>query len=226
MKNQKGFSLTEILVTLGILGTMGAIATISYNGYMESATKTSLKDAGTMFANSVKTCIKASGGWEIKKLKADGTLPDDCTTATDCLLPCKATNTAELKKTLDFTCPTKATCATYINKGKDHYCLSIHKEKKQVLVRVHYKDPVKYEIWCGEVSSYLPLGGKSCREGDIPQGQGVNRVLVSLNDKGFKQGENCWKVGTPTPKPTSTPTPTPTPKPTSTPKPGPRSPIQ
>lgn len=37
MKSIKGFSLIELLVVCGILGTLAAIGTIAYNGYIRAS---------------------------------------------------------------------------------------------------------------------------------------------------------------------------------------------
>ena len=193
--NKKGFSLTEILVGVGILGILGSIATVSYRGYILDIEKRTLKDSGKLFQVAVDTCIKGMGGWELSRVSGTPIYPCKATTTKD-------TPTTELKDKLNYTCPTKATCEAKANTKDDkpYYCLSIKKElsgkKLQVLVRIHYNDPADYQLWCGEVSTPLPLGDRSCRGGDIPTGQrdsNNKRILESLNDKGFKKGADCWK---------------------------------
>ncbi len=65
--NKKGFSLTEILVALGLMGILGSIAVVSYNGFMLSTTKRTLNDSARLFVSAVDLCVKASGGWEVKR---------------------------------------------------------------------------------------------------------------------------------------------------------------
>ena len=119
MKNKKGYTLTEILIVLSILGILTGIATVSYRGYILSVNKSNLKQAGIMFATAVNTCIQSMGKWEPRTG----------------IFPCKADNTTELKSKLDFTCPPDATCNPLMNTTKDStgkykykwYCLSIKK---------------------------------------------------------------------------------------------------
>ena len=58
MKNKKGYTLTEILIVLSILGILTGIATVSYRGYNESVQKKDLKLHGELFANMVKNCVQ------------------------------------------------------------------------------------------------------------------------------------------------------------------------
>ena len=143
MKNKKGYTLTEILIVLSILGIVGGIATISYRGYNESVQKKDLKLHGELFANMVKNCVQGFGGWQPKTN----------------VFPCKATTKAQLKDKLGFDCPQKATCRVYTNTTKPYYCLSIRKtvsgKKLQVLSRIPYNNPTNYQLWCGQVTAYL-----------------------------------------------------------------------
>ena len=164
--NAFGFSLTEILITLGIMSILGTVATVSYHGHNLDTAKKNLKTSGILFAGAVRTCISASGGWEIDR--PDGTN----------LKPCKADNTTELKDKLSYNCPADATCETFVNtytsgkppvKQGHHkmYCLSIKKEVSgkhlQVFVRFNWSKPSDYELWCGETASYVAFETKSCR---------------------------------------------------------------
>ena len=187
MKNKKGYTLTEILIVLSILGIITGIATVSYRGYILSVNKSNLKQAGIMFATAVNTCIQSMGAWSPR--------PD----VTPPLLPCKADNTTELKSKLDFTCPPDATCNPLMNPDKDSngkykykwYCLSISKEvsgkKLQVLTRIPYDNPSDYQIWCGQVSAYLFLGGKTCKK-SAGYRPAIGQSRVTLQSKGFEKG--------------------------------------
>ena len=179
--SKKGFSLIEILVALGILGIMTGIATVSYQGYILDVTKRTLKDSGKLFQVAVNTCIKVNRGWKITRYTRGTEIcpvgkTDPCIEIT----PCKATNTAELKKKLNFTCPAGATCAVFSRTEKDnpdwkYYCLDIRKEvsgkKLQVITRVSYDDPSNYQILCSDDMSqtnrgnYMNLDNSTCKKG-------------------------------------------------------------
>ena len=166
MKNKKGYTLTEILIVLSILGILTGIATVSYRGYILSVNKRNLKQAGIMFATAVNTCIQSMGSWQPRS--------DQPT-----LLPCKADNTAELKSKLSFNCPPDATCSTHTNSLSmpnphdkyRYYCLDIKKEVSgknlHIVTRVSYINPNNYEIWCGEnpVSPFNIKNDRVCRRG-------------------------------------------------------------
>ncbi len=179
MKNKKGYTLTEILIVLSILGILTGIATVSYRGYILSVNKRNLKQAGIMFATAVNTCIQSMGAWSPR--------PD----VTPPLLPCKADDTTELKSKLSFTCPPDATCQVHTNTTDKYYCLSIRKQvsgkRLQVLSRIPYNNPTDNQIWCGQVSAYVPEGGKTCKdsEGYKPVGSSTR---VTLQSKGFEKG--------------------------------------
>ena len=147
MKNKKGYSLTEILIVLSILGIVGGIATISYKGYNLSVNKRDLKLHGELFASAVKNCISNYGAWKIKNSPLPG--------ATD-IYPCKipeGLNHQILKKRLNFTCPSDW-CYTIVNATEKVFCLKIQKRVSgktlQVITRVHYDNPNTYDIWCNK----------------------------------------------------------------------------
>ena len=162
---KKGVSTLEIVITLAILAIISGIAiTNTQNTIVESEKRHLYREAET-FASFVESCIKLSGGWKIFR---NG----------NSYYPCKANNTKDLKKKLNFQCPKGATCEThthYRSEGptkRPHYmyhCLSIQKEKSgkklQVLSNVHFHTPQRNEIWCGEMDNYTPLDQKICRDG-------------------------------------------------------------
>ncbi len=182
MKNKKGYTLTEILMVLSILGILTGIATVSYRGYILSVNKRNLKQAGIMFATAVNTCIQSMGAWSPR--------PD----VTPPLLPCKADNTAELKSKLSFTCPPEATCQVHTNDTKKYYCLSIKKEvsgkKIQVITRLTYNNPSDYQVWCGQVTTPLNLNDKNCQQSEswTETDENNNDAQVTFQDKGFEKG--------------------------------------
>ena len=186
-KNSLGFTLTEILVGLGILGILTGIATVSYQGYIQGVEKKELKNAGILFANAVNTCIKAKGWTRYRWTQGGEQCPtskpkDPCIAVQDC----KATTSAELKSKLNYTCPVaentqkKEGCFVYTrydsNEKHNRHCLSIQKEvsgkKLQVVVRVAYNNPSDYQILCGEMSGqspvYMAFGSSTCKSGMSP----------------------------------------------------------
>ena len=181
MKNKKGYTLIEILMVLTLIGIVSGIATVSYRGYNFNIQERDLKLSGKLFANAVKNCIGIVGGWSV--IRSDGTT----------ITPCKADDTAELKSKLSFDCPPDATCYVHTQTSYKYYCLSIQKEvsgkKLQVLSRVPYNNPTDYQIWCGQVSAYLTLGGKTCKQSPgWTVSQGPPKVREKLQDKGFEKG--------------------------------------
>ena len=57
IKNQKGFSLTEVLVTVGVMAIITAIASVSYNTYMGMGTKSAVKQDIKKLQNSFELCL-------------------------------------------------------------------------------------------------------------------------------------------------------------------------
>ena len=200
MKTNKGYTLVEILVTIGILSIISGVAYVSYQDQVLRASKNDLKIHAELFASSVKNCIAISGGWEIELLTTAGEpggAPDYPCDTHDNDLDKEKEN---LKSMLDFTCPADATCETYTHGnpgGGDkfkYHCLSIKKPVSgkylQVLSRVSYKTGA-YQIWCkeGEASSDLvSLHDGTCkRSKGWPGGHNIETT------KGFKQDNDCWK---------------------------------
>ncbi len=188
MKNKKGYTLTEILIVLSILGILTGIATVSYRGYILSVNKSNLKQSSIMFATAVNTCIQNNGSWIIHRYtQGTETCPVDKADPCIEMTPCKADNTAELRDKLSFNCPPDATCNTAVHGNPSrgpryqYYCLSIEKEvsgkKLQVITRVPWHNPSEpYQILCNEITgSYMPLGDSSCKKGSHKD----------LKDKGF-----------------------------------------
>ena len=55
--NHKGFSLTEVLVTVGMLSIISAIGTVSYNQYMTQGTKVAIKQDIQKQQEAFETCL-------------------------------------------------------------------------------------------------------------------------------------------------------------------------
>ena len=206
VKANAGYTLVEILLTIGILSIISGVAYVSYRGHTLNANKNDLKIHAELFASAVKNCIAINGGrWAITLLKPDGTVPTDAEVSQYIKTPCEARGTTQkaikddLKKKLDFTCPADATCETYTHGnpgGGDkfkYHCLSIKKTVSgkylQVLSRVSYKTGA-YQIWCkeGEASSDLV----SLHDGTCKKSKGWSGINLET-DKGFKQDNDCWK---------------------------------
>ncbi len=208
MNRTAGYTLVEILLTIGILSIISGIAYVSYQDQTLRTNKNDLKLHAELFASAVKNCITISGGWKITLLDSNTGIPDQANTAT----PCKAEGTPQkplkddLKEKLNFTCPAGAECQTHTEDANESTCLSITKKVSgkylQVLSRVSYSNKYPSQIWCGTMTSesaYLTLNRLTCKKspGWADQNKPLNsqgkRPRTTLKDKGFKQDNDCWK---------------------------------
>ncbi len=158
IKNQKGISITEICVALCLVGIVAGVGLASFKKTMRGADMSSLCDSARLFAVGAQNCMSASGGWKIKKLKSDGTLPADCSTASDCITPCKATTKAELKKKLSFNCLAGDCSAVATD---DYFCLNMKKGKAQVIVHFDI-DKRDYKVYSGEPATFEAVTTATC----------------------------------------------------------------
>ena len=59
--NTKGFSLTELLVTVGILAVVGSVATMGVASYIKTARQNALKKSLIKVESAFKTCMTFNG---------------------------------------------------------------------------------------------------------------------------------------------------------------------
>ena len=184
MKNNKGITLAEVIITLGVLGVLASIAVVNYGSHKDPTYKNQLLQSAKMFSMSVKNCIinvSSMGGWKIKQYQAG-----DTTEPTKVMYPCKATNKAELEKKLGWDCPSDSTCTGVVDSAGEFYCLDIRQDikGKKYQCIVHFKIVGQTDkIYCGTPASWTTV---SC--GDSPP-----YTTVKESDK------NKW------PEPSSTP---------------------
>ena len=57
MVNQKGFSLTEILVTIGLLAIISSIATVGYTSYVNTGEKQAIRTALNKMDSAFNACM-------------------------------------------------------------------------------------------------------------------------------------------------------------------------
>ena len=122
LAGQRGMSLVELLVAMGIVVILGSIATVSYRSYILPMHLLQLKDASQLFNSSFQSCI-GSAGWKITKF--DGTTVKPCNTLEKMGFTCPTQNagTCQIDHSDDSTTDPTAVCI-YIKQtiqGKDHH---------------------------------------------------------------------------------------------------------
>ena len=80
MTNQKGFSLTEVLVAVGVMGVLTAIASVSYNTYMGIGKKSAVKQDIQKLQNAFELCMSMNR-YDITKCYDSTTPPTPATRA-------------------------------------------------------------------------------------------------------------------------------------------------
>lgn len=200
--NSFGFTLTEILVTLGLLSILGTVATVSYQGYKIDAEKTNLKNSGVLYPTALQNCIATAGGWEIDHPAYTPPKMYPCklehTTGTQGGSVPKETTYNNLKNILDYTCPVDiskpdSACRVFTHGDPrpthNYTCLSIEKKVSgknlQIIVVIPFNNPSDYNIWCGEVSSFVPVTGRICKRG----GSGMGRRPCEAGEQ--PKQDNC-----------------------------------
>lgn len=61
MNKKRGFSLTEILVAIGLLAIVSSIATIGYNSYIKTSKVSAIKQALKKLEGAFNTCMSFNG---------------------------------------------------------------------------------------------------------------------------------------------------------------------
>ena len=160
MKNNKGISIAEVIITLGVLGVLASIAVVNFGSHKDPTYKNQLLQSAKMFSMSVKNCIinvSSMGGWKIKQYQ-DG----DTTKPTKVMYPCKATNKAELEKKLGWDCPSDSTCTGVAT--SEFYCLDIRQDikGKKYQCIVHFEIVGQTDkIYCGTPASWATVSCES-----------------------------------------------------------------
>ena len=70
MKNNKGISLTETIITLGVLGVLASIAVVNFGSHRDPVEKRELFQSAKVWSMQVKNCLlnfSSMGGWEVRK---------------------------------------------------------------------------------------------------------------------------------------------------------------
>ena len=214
MRNNKGFSLTEVLVTIGILSIMGSIATVTYRGYDLGIEKRNLRQAGRYFALAVGNCVTAAGGW-IKKRPGfydhdgDSNTPEIHSMSAETMYPCRPDGVSstpvqitgnietELKKILDYECPGDE-CHIMSRDDRSetkyrYYCLDIRKtvqgKNLQLFVNISMNNPSNYEVLCRETENFFDLHDLYCKKTSFAkqvESQSREREGKTIKGGGFK----------------------------------------
>ena len=156
MKNNKGISLTEVLVTCGLVAIMGGIAVVNLGSHRDPVEKSQLFQSAKLWSMKVENCINnlsSMGGWEITNAKGAKERPCGVWCG-----PNSCNHRNKLRNKIGYNCPSEATCSVFTDSTKDKfYCFDIRKEKrgKKYQCIVHYNIKRKRDvIHCGTPSSY------------------------------------------------------------------------
>ncbi len=160
IKNQKGISITEICVALCLVGIVAGVGLASFKKTMSRADMSSLCDSARLFEAGVNNCIKANGGWEVKRYSQTGDPACKTGETEPCqkVKPCKATTSTELKNKLNFNCPAGDCSAVATD---DYFCLNMKKGKAQVIVHFDI-DTREHKVYSGEPATFEAVTTATC----------------------------------------------------------------
>jgi len=162
MKNNKGISLTEVLVTCCIVAVMGGIAVVNFGSHRDPVEKRQLFQSAKLWSAKVKNCLlnfSSMGGWEVRK-------PTWTKCPDDCLYPCRVVDSVlsdskkNLKEKLGWDCPSDH-CRGYLDAHDKWYVMDIRKEVKgtkyQVIVHFNIENQDE-SIYCRTNANYHGVG--------------------------------------------------------------------
>ena len=165
--NNKGISLTEVLVTCCIMAIMGSIAVVNFGSSDDPIEKRQLFQSANLWIKQVNNCllsVSSMGGWTTKRFsKGNETCSDGEIEPCQKAKPCKVGGGAhnqniKFKQRLGWNCPVKnqgtsknqpGCFAHFLKENGDEkwYCLAIQKEVKgkkyQVVVHFDIEKTIK-----------------------------------------------------------------------------------
>ena len=184
MRNNKGITLTEVLVTLAILSIISSIAIVNYGSTQKAETKNQLIKSAKTFSVSVVKCIIGNGGWDIKLVGGRSITPCRVAISGHTSQSDIDKHKNSLKKKIEWDCPGDQ-CFGSVGKqqGKDKFfCVDIRKEvmgtKYQVAVHfdiekqadtIYYGTPQSYEHVRYKCNEVAPVYGTNLSK--LPEGE-------------------------------------------------------
>ena len=196
MKNNKGISLTEVLVTCCIVAIMGSIAVVNFGSHRDPVEKNQLFQSAKLWSAKVETCLLNVGGWIIER-------PAGLSNKPPCKVGGDSNFASKFKTRLGWDCPvenpqednTKAGPGCFPHFSNNFYCLAIQKEvkgKKYQCV-VHFNiEKRKDKIYCGTPASY-----ESVDCGDSPSYTDLNEANQNKWPDGSEETDSDDETSTP-----------------------------
>ena len=167
MKNNKGISLTEVLVTCGLVAIMGGIAVVNYGSHRDPVEKRQLFQSAKLWSAKVKTCILNVGGWVIEREDSRWS-PRPCRVGKGS----PGTHKIKFKQRLGWDCPTEKQesdksegCFSNFSDHDKFNCLDIRQKKRGTKYQciVHFNIEKHTEkIYCGTPPTYRTLSKTTC----------------------------------------------------------------